>query len=151
MQALVGLWSLDGRSFYLLNQAFMIVLRKENASEVEHFWSTSLIHSFSKLFAKILSSRLAPHMNALVMPNQSAFSHGRAIHDNFRVVHAAAKLLHTCRHLCTLLKVDIAKAFDTVAWYFLLAMLRHMGFSRSWINWISLRLSMASTKILING
>jgi hypothetical protein len=70
----------------------------------------------------------------IVKPNQSVFIQGRVIHDNFRAVHSAAKLLHAHRHQCILLKVNIAKAFDTVAWSFLLDMLRHMGLSRCWIN-----------------
>ena len=49
------------------------------------------------------------------------------------------------------MKVDIAKAFDTVSWSFLFLLLEHMGFSRRWINWISLLLSTASTRIILNG
>jgi hypothetical protein len=87
MQALEVIWSLDGRNLYLLNQAYMVLLcKKKDTEEITDFRPISLIHSFSKLFAKLLSSRLAPHMHHLVLPNQSAFIHGRAIHDNFRVV-----------------------------------------------------------------
>ena len=50
-----------------------------------------------------------------------------------------------------LLKVDIAKAFDSVAWPFLIEVLQHIGFPRRWINWICILLSTASTKILVNG
>lgn len=50
-----------------------------------------------------------------------------------------------------LLKIDIAKAFDTVAWTFLLEILQRMGFGRRWRNWISIVLSSSSTKILLNG
>jgi hypothetical protein len=86
---------LDSRNIYLLNQAYMIILRKkQNVEEVKDFMPISLIHSFSKMFAKLLSTCLAPHMNTLVLPNHSAFIQGRAIHDNFRAVHCAAKLLH---------------------------------------------------------
>jgi hypothetical protein len=35
-------------------------------------------------------------------------------------------------------KIDIAKAFDTVSWTYLLRIMEHMGFSRRWLNWISL-------------
>jgi hypothetical protein len=49
------------------------------------------------------------------------------------------------------LKVDIAKAFDSVAWPFLIDILRHIGFSRRWCNWISALLSTASTKVVVNG
>jgi hypothetical protein len=95
LQSLTSLWSLHGRNFYLLNQAYMILLcKKQNVEEVMDFMPISLIHSFSKMFAKLLSTRLAPHMSTLVLPNHSAFIQGRAIHDNFRAVHCAAKLLH---------------------------------------------------------
>jgi hypothetical protein len=50
-----------------------------------------------------------------------------------------------------LLKVDIAKAFDSVNWSFLLDLLSHTGFTRHWINWVSILLSTASTKILLNS
>jgi hypothetical protein len=90
-------------------------------------------------------------MAKLVKLNQSAFIRGRAIHDNFRMVQASAKLLHACRHACILLKVDIAKAFDTVNWTFLLELLHHLGFSRRWNNWISILLSTTIMKILLNG
>jgi hypothetical protein len=128
LQALIALWSLDDHSFYLLNQALIILLRKkENATEVTDFWPISLIHSFSNLFAKLLSTRLAPHMKSLVKPNQSAFIHGRVIHDNFKAVQSMVKLLYARRQACILLKVDITKAFDMVAWSFLVELLRHVG------------------------
>jgi hypothetical protein len=55
------------------------------------------------------------------------------------------------RHPAVLLKIDIAKAFDTVAWPFLLKVLCHIGFPRRWTNWISILLSTASTKVILNG
>ena len=50
-----------------------------------------------------------------------------------------------------LLKIDIAKAFDTVSWTFLLDVWRHMGFGQRWQDWISAILSTSSTKILLNS
>lgn len=64
---------------------------------------------------------------------------------------SSAKFLHAKRHPSVLLKVDIAKAFDTLNWTFLIELLLHLGFSRHWTNWISVILSTASTKILLNG
>jgi len=46
---------------------------------------------------------------------------------------------------------DISKAFDSVNWSFLLNILAQMGFSRRWLNWISLILSTVSTRIICNG
>jgi hypothetical protein len=130
----------------------MVILRKKkDAEEIKDFRLISLIHCFSKLFAKLLSLRLAPHMHHLVLPNQSAFIRGRAIHDNFHAVQSSAKLLHARGIPCILLKVYIAKAFDTVNWSFLHDLLDHLGFSRRWINWVSRLLSTASIKIIVNG
>jgi len=152
IRAFHALWSLDGRSLYLVNQAYMILLKKKtDASTVHDFRPISLIHSFAKLFAKVLARRLSPHMNDLVRFNQSAFISGRLIHENFQAVRLTASLLHRKHIPSTLFKVDIAKAFDSVHWSFLLEILRHLGFSRRWTNWISLLLSTASTKIILNG
>jgi hypothetical protein len=152
MQAFHSLWMLDSRGFYLINQAYMVLLRKKRkATEVRDFRPISLIHSLSKLIAKVLSTRLAPAMHALVTPNQSAFIKGRAIQDNVHAIQSTVKLLHVLRWPTVLLKIDLAKAFDTVNWAFLLELLCHMGFSRRWVNWVSILLSTASTKILVNG
>lgn len=50
-----------------------------------------------------------------------------------------------------LLKVDLAKAFDTVAWPFLLEVLEHLGFPLRWCDWLSALLGRARTKVLVNG
>jgi hypothetical protein len=146
MRALIGLWSLDGRSLYLHNQAYLVLLRKKiDLESVKDFRPSSLLHSFGKLFAKILSSQLAPLMPSLVMKNQSTFIKGRAIHDNFKVVHSTAKLFHARNRASILFKINIAMAFDIVTWAFLIELLRHLGFSRRWINRVSSLLSTSST------
>ena len=90
-------------------------------------------------------------MGLLVRPNQTAFIKGRRIHDNFCSVQLYRHWLHVKHHSCILLKVDIAKAFDSVAWPFLLEVLEHMGFPQSWRDWTATILSSASTKALVNG
>lgn len=90
-------------------------------------------------------------MNTLVKPNQSAFIQTRLIHENYKAVHLTAKFLHRHKVLSALLKVDIAKAYNMVNWQFLLSLLGHLGFSRCWLNWVSLMLCTASTKVILNG
>lgn len=50
-----------------------------------------------------------------------------------------------------MLKLDIAKAFDSVSWSFLLEILRHRVFGPRWISRVALMLSSSSTRVLING
>ncbi|KAM0835468.1 hypothetical protein ACQ4PT_062909 [Festuca glaucescens] len=50
-----------------------------------------------------------------------------------------------------LLKMDVARAFDSVAWTFLISVLRQRGFGPRFIGWIILLLRTASTRVLVNG
>ena len=87
----------------------------------------------------------------MVAANQSAFIKSRSIHDNFRSVQLACRWLNAKHFPSVLIKVDIAKAFDSAAWPFLLEVLQHIGFPRRWTDWISMLLSTTSTKVLVNG
>ena len=56
INAFNALWSLDARSFSLVNDALMILLRKTEApTRLRDYRPISLMHSFSKLFAKCLA------------------------------------------------------------------------------------------------
>lgn len=50
-----------------------------------------------------------------------------------------------------LLKLDISKAFDTLSWLFLLELVQARGFGEPWRRWVAALLSMASSRILLNG
>jgi hypothetical protein len=47
--------------------------------------------------------------------------------------------------------LDISKAFDSVAWAFLIEVLSHLGFGPVWRNMISNLLASSSTQVLLNG
>jgi hypothetical protein len=47
-------------------------------------------------------------------------------------------------------KLDISKAFDSLDWVYLLDVLRALGFTQKWRNWIATILG-SSSKIIING
>ncbi|KAM0856911.1 hypothetical protein ACQ4PT_048819 [Festuca glaucescens] len=98
-----------------------------------------------------MSLRLAPLLPTLVSPNQSGFIKGRAIHDNFMMVQQLAKAFHATNSPTILLKLDIARAFDTVSWPFLLELMQYLGFGHAWINLVCLLLSTASTRVLVNS
>jgi hypothetical protein len=62
MKAMHAFWSLDFRSFHLVNQAYMVLLRnKKEAREVKDFRLISLIHSFSKLITKTIAQACSVH------------------------------------------------------------------------------------------
>jgi hypothetical protein len=130
----------------------MVLLRKTSSpSRLKDYRPISLMHSIGKLVAKLLASRLAPHLAQLVQQNQSAFIRGRSIHDNFMAVQLACRWLYSSHCSAVLVKIDIAKAFDSVSWEFLLQLLTYMGFPLRWREWIAMLLSTASTRVIVNG
>lgn len=143
---------LDVRGMEAINRAFITLLPKRlDAKEVRDFRPVSLIHSMAKLFAKVVTTRVAAHLPRLVGPHQSAFVKGWCLHDNFMLVQGTGRRLHSARIDAVLLKLDITKAFDTVDWGFLLETLERRGFGPRFRSWICGLLSTATTRVLMNG
>ncbi|KAL0293496.1 UNVERIFIED_CONTAM: Retrovirus-related Pol polyprotein from type-2 retrotransposable element R2DM [Sesamum radiatum] len=91
-------------------------------------------------------------LDKLVSPTQNAFVPGRSISDNILL---AQELFsgYNQRHLpprCAL-KVDLRKAYDTVEWDFLHAVLTLFGFPAQFIAWIMECVSTPSYSVCING
>jgi hypothetical protein len=142
---------LRGNNFNLLNTAnIILLLKKEKSESISGYHPISLVHSIAKIFSKILASRLAPLLAEMVSSNQSAFVKKRCIHDNFIMVQGIAKELHRKKIPALFLKLDIAKAFDSVSWAYLLEVLERLGFGARWRDWISLTLA-SSSRVLLNG
>lgn len=142
----------DTRSLWLLNSAYIALLPKRSeALRVGDYRLISLIHAFGKLFSKLLANILAPKLQQMISKNQSVFIKGRNIQDNFLFVNSLVRELHSSKTSAILLKLDIAKALDTVSWPYLLDRLRHLGFGDRWIGWIISILSTSSSKIILNG
>jgi hypothetical protein len=127
-----------------------LVPKKIGASDITEFRPISL-HSIAKIFSKALSLHLGPKLNELIAANQSTFIRGRTIQDNIMLVSQSMKTFQTRRTPALFLKLDIARAFDSLSWPFLLEVLRRRGFGPRFCNWVSVCLSTANTKVLING
>jgi hypothetical protein len=94
----------------------MVLLPKcDDASSMKNYRPISLMHSFAKLFMKVLATRLASRIDELVGIEQSAFIKGRCIQDNFTYVRALLRRLHRSKTPSLLMKLDISKAFDSVS------------------------------------
>ncbi|XBI11415.1 hypothetical protein VPH35_138479 [Triticum aestivum] len=143
------LYNMRGRGFFRLNEALLSLLPKHaDARGLRDYRPISLVHVVAKIFAKVLSLRLAPKLDSLVGNNQNAFISGRNLHDNFVLVRQSARLLHQLGAPHILLKLDLARAFDSLSWPFLFEVLRQYGFGDRFLEWLAILLSSASTKVL---
>jgi hypothetical protein len=143
---------MDSRDLHVVNGAMLTLLPKTTATScLKDYRLISLIHCLGRLVLKVLANRLEPRLAELIHSGQSAFIKGHFIQGNFNLVQSSAKLLHAKKFPCLLLKIDIARAFDSVASSFLLEVMKHMGFPYGWLNWIVVLLSSATTRVVMNG
>jgi hypothetical protein len=99
-----------------LNTANIVLLpKKEEAIRIGDYRPISLVHSIAKIFSKILANRLAPRLPDLVSSFQSAFVKRRCIYDNFVLMQGLLKEFHRKKTSALFIKLDIAKAFDSVS------------------------------------
>jgi hypothetical protein len=96
------------------------------------------MHSMAKLLGKLLANRLAPLMDSMVSHCQNAFIRGRSIHDNFHYIQGAIKHFHQAKTSMLFIKLDIAKAFNSVWWKYLLEVIEQLGFGQRWRDIIAL-------------
>ena len=121
----------------------------DNPSRVNHSRPISL----TNFNYKILSTKFKPILQKLISPMQLAFLKGRSIHDNTVLTH---EIFHSMKHKqgrkgLMAVKLDIEKAFDSMEWGFLLEIIKLLGFSSIWINWIYQCISTSSFSILPDG
>ncbi|CAJ2641500.1 unnamed protein product [Trifolium pratense] len=91
-------------------------------------------------------------MPAITSVQQRGFIKGRSIKDCICVTSEAINVLHKKSFGGNLaIKVDIAKAFDTLDWSFLLKVLKTFGFSQTFCKWIHAILLSAKISISFNG
>jgi hypothetical protein len=60
-------------------------------------------------------------------------------------------LCHSSKKPIIILKLDFAKAFDTIEHEAIIQVMRHMGFNDLWLKWIKEVLSTGTSSILLNG
>lgn len=135
-----------------INRSYMALLpKKPSAVKVTDFRPICLQNCSVKIAVKLLTSRFRSQISELIDPDQTGFLKGRTIAENFVY---AAELVQVCykRKVPTLvLKLDFAKAFDTVNWSSLMAVMRVRGFSDTWCKWIERVLTSSLTAVLVNG
>ncbi|GJU59705.1 RNA-directed DNA polymerase, eukaryota, reverse transcriptase zinc-binding domain protein [Tanacetum coccineum] len=102
--------------------------------------------------SKILTDRMKTGLGKIVDLNQSAFVPNRHIQDNILLSQELLKGYDRKDGPKRIaIKIDLQKAYDTVNWQFLEAMIVGFTFHNKMVNWIIKCVTTASFSICVNG
>jgi hypothetical protein len=136
-----------------LNSNILILIPKfPEADRIENFRPIALANFQFKIITKILADRLSSVASRIISPQQRGFIPDRHIADCVIIASEAVNVLSKKSYAGNIaLKIDISKAFDTLDWNFLLAVLKQFGFGETFCTWIKAILHSAKLSVLVNG
>ena len=139
-------------NLHQLNKSYIVLLpKKEVSTRASDFRPISLQNTAPKIISKALTSRLQPLIPLLVHDDQTGFIKGRSISENFVYAADIVQSCHKRKAPAVVLKLDFRKAFNSVSWAALDAVLEAKGFPQLWRNWIRDLSSTSQSAVLLNG
>ena len=96
----------------------------------------TLLYCDYKIILKIIPNRIDPFLNDLIEKEQNGFLEAKSIGDNIRLLFDIIDYANHEKIPGAVLLVNLHKAFDSLNWSFIFAMLKCYGFGNSLIYWI---------------
>ena len=135
-----------------LNRSHMVLLpEKPDVVDVHAFRPICLQNCALKIISKALTSRLQLEIPKLIDLHQTGFVKGRSISETFVYALELVQTCHKRKMASIVLKLDFAKAFDTVSWVGLQSVLQARRLQPKWIRWMMSLLCTSKSAVLVNG
>lgn len=135
-----------------INSSYIVLVPKISCLiSASNYKPISLLNYCVKMITKLLAERLQGIILKIIHRNQYGFIRHRTIQDclawSFEYIHQCQQ----SKQEIIIVKLDFAKAFDTVEHSAILEMLMRLGFPSQWICWVKAILSSGSDSVLLNG
>ncbi|GAU17884.1 hypothetical protein TSUD_330100 [Trifolium subterraneum] len=142
----------NGRLTKGINATFIALIPKvESPQRLNDFRPISLVGSLYKILAKVLANRLRLVMGSVISESQTAFVRDRQILDGILIANEVVDEARRTKKELLIFKVDFEKAYDSVDWGYLDAVMGRMNFPTLWRKWIKECVSTATASVLVNG
>ncbi|WVZ83332.1 LOW QUALITY PROTEIN: hypothetical protein U9M48_030493 [Paspalum notatum var. saurae] len=134
-----------------INRSYLVLIPKnEGARTPDAFRPICLQNCNMKAITRVLTSRLQLFIPALVGGDQTGFIKKRCIAESYAYAMDILQCCHKRNVPTVVLKLDFRKAFDSVNWESMTAILRIRGFPKCWCSWMMDMLSTGKTSVLLN-
>lgn len=129
-----------------------LIPKHPGASKITDYRPISCLNTVYKVVSRLLVKRLKPILSPLIAPNQTAFVKGRLLVENTSLAGELINGYHKENGSKRItIKVDIAKAFDTLSWGFLLSCLEGLNLPPLFISWIRACICTTNFTVSYNG
>ena len=128
-----------------------LLFKKGDPEEIENWRPISLLNIDYKIAAKILAKRLQNVLPLLISTDQQGYIKNRFIGFNIRQIQDIIDYVEETDTAGGIIFLDFRKAFDTVEWTFMFAVLKHFGFGQSFVLWIETLYKNITSCIYNNG
>jgi hypothetical protein len=135
-----------------INGSYITLIPKKPVPEgVNDYRPISLTNMSLKFLTKLTANRLQDKILSCIHKNQYGFLRGRSIQDCLAWSFEYLYLCQASKKPIVILKLDFAKAFDTVEHEALLEVMKYKSFPKKWLEWADSILSSGTSSILLNG
>jgi hypothetical protein len=128
-----------------------LVPKKAVAVQVNDFRPISLTNVCMNFLTKLAANRLQGKILSCLHKNQYGFLRNRSIQDCLAWSFEYLYLCQASKRPIIILKLDFAKAFDTIEHEAIIQVMKHKGFNEKWLGWAKEILSTGTSAILLNG
>uniref|UniRef100_A0A670IRT8 Reverse transcriptase domain-containing protein n=1 Tax=Podarcis muralis TaxID=64176 RepID=A0A670IRT8_PODMU len=135
-------------------EAYITFIPKQDSdlTQVKNYRPISLLNTDYKIFAGILAKRMKSILLEIIHKDQAGFLPGRQMKDNVRnIINIVEYLSARNEKEAIMMFVDAEKAFDNIAWDFMLKNLEHMDVGKEFFNGIKAIYTEQKAKLIINN